>query len=260
MPRSVRIRRHLRELRERPAVVRALRLAFRGDAVACPCCGSEFRRFRSFNGPDRVCWVCGAMERHRVAWLYLDQNPGLLRPGMRIVHVAPERVLRNRFRALPGVEYHAGDLTAEFGPERIDVTALPYDAASVDALVCNHVLEHVPDDRKAMSEIRRVLRPAGWALLQVPGLELGLPATDEDPSVTDPAARLARFGQDDHVRRYGRDYADRLEAAGLPVELTYLDRTLPEAEVERFRLRREGRVEPVVLAGSKAAPASPATA
>jgi SAM-dependent methyltransferase len=246
--RPVRIRRHLRELRERPVVVRALRAAFAGDTVACPCCGSHFRRFRSFNGPDRVCWVCGAMERHRVAWLYLDQNPRLLQAGMRIVHVAPERVLRNRFRAVPGVDYHAGDLTAEFGPERIDVTALPYADASVDAVVCNHVLEHVPDDRTAMAEIRRVLRPSGWALLQVPGLELELETTDEDPTVTDPRERLARFGQDDHVRRYGRDYADRLEAAGLRVELAYLDRTLPRAEVERYRLRRAGRVEPVVLA------------
>ncbi len=250
----MRIRRHLRELRERPAVVWVLRRAFAGDRVACPCCDSQFRRFRSFNGPDRVCWVCGAMERHRVAWLYLDQNPQLLRPGMRIVHVAPERVLRNRFRELPGVEYHAGDLTAEFGPERIDVTALPYETASIDAVICNHVLEHVPDDRKAMNEIRRVLKPDGWALLQVPGLELEeLEQTDEDPTVTDPAERLVRFGQDDHVRRYGRDYADRLAAAGLPAQLVYLDRTMPAAEVERYRLRREGRVEPVVLAGSKAA-------
>jgi SAM-dependent methyltransferase len=166
---------------------------------------------------------------------------------MRIVHVAPERVLRNRFRELPEVEYHAGDLTAEFGPERIDVTPPPYHTASVDAVICNHVLEHVPDDRKAMSEIRRVLKPRGWALLQVPGLELGLERTDEDPGVTDPAELLARFGQDDHVRRYGRDYSERLEAAGLAVELAYVDRTLPAAEVERYRLRRAGRVEPVVL-------------
>ncbi len=216
--------------------------------MICPCCGSHFRRFRAFNGPDRVCWVCGAMERHRVAWIYFDQNPQLFWPGMSIVHVAPERVLRNRFRSIPEVTYHAGDLTAEFGPERIDVTQLPYEDASIDAVVCNHVLEHVPDDRKAMSEIRRVLRPSGWALLQVPGLERKeFEETDEDPSVTDPHERLARFGQRDHVRRYGRDYADRLESAGLAVQILYVDKTLPQAEVDRYRLARQGRVEPIVL-------------
>lgn len=174
----------------------------------------------------------------------------MLPADARILHVAPENVLRNRFRALPGAEYHGGDLTAEFGPERIDVTRLDFPDRSFDIVVCNHVLEHVPDDRRAMSEIARVLRPDGWALLLVPGLEgnAGGPTTDEDPSVTSPEERLRRFGQRDHVRQYGWDYLDRLRSVGLDPDVVDPGEVFPAELAERARLSLPGGIEPLIFA------------
>jgi SAM-dependent methyltransferase len=173
----------------------------------------------------------------------------MLIPGAVVLHVAPERVLGNRLRSIPGAEYHGGDLTAEFGPERIDVTDLQFPDRSVDILVCNHVLEHVPDDREAMDEIHRVLKPDGWALLLVPDLEGDSVSqtTDEDPSITDPAERLRRFGQDDHVRRYGWDYLDRLREAGFEPEVIRPESQFGTAAVERYRLAKHGAVEPLIF-------------
>ena len=216
-----------------------------GRRVQCPCCGSRFRRFRAYNGPDRICWRCGAMERHRSLWLYLDSRPEMLWSGMNVLHVAPEPVLRDRFQRVPGVRYVGGDLTAEFGPEIIDVTKLQFGEETFDAIVCNHVLEHVPDDRQAMAELARVLKPGGWAILQVP--DVTADTTDEDPSIDDPELQLRRFGQADHVRRYGWDYLDRLRDAGFEVEVERPESHLPEDVLKRHRLRKFGEVEPIFV-------------
>jgi SAM-dependent methyltransferase len=238
-------RRGWQRLRDGRWWARLERLAVLGWRVTCPCCGSSFRRFKAYNGPDRVCWDCGAMERHRSLWLYMDRHPELFRPGMSVLHVAPEPVLRKRLARLPEVRYVSGDLTGEFGPERIDVTQLEFADASFDAVICNHVLEHVPDDRRAMREIARVLKPGGWAVLQVPDVEAT--RTDEDTGVTDPAERERRFGQHDHVRRYGWDYVGRLEEAGLSVAVERQETEIPPEIVEQCRLRKFGEVEPIFI-------------
>jgi SAM-dependent methyltransferase len=242
------IQRLLNRLARSPRTAWLARLAMTGDRVECPCCGARFRSFRPYNGPDRICWSCGSMERHRALWLYLDRHPDMTRRGISVLHVAPEPILSRRLRGIPGVSYRGGDLTAEFGPERIDVTQLQFEDASFDAVVCNHVLEHVPDDRLAMRELARVLRPDGWALLQVPDVDA--PVTDEDPAVTDPDERKRRFGQADHVRRYGWDYVERLQQAGFAVEVASPDQFLPEERIERFRLRKFGELEPIFVCGA----------
>jgi SAM-dependent methyltransferase len=210
------------------------RLLYAGDTVACPCCGSTYRRFRTLGLDNRMCWSCGSLERDRLLWLLLDRRPQMLRPGMRILHVAPERALQPRLRSLPGVEYVAGDLDARYAEQRIDVTSLDFPDDSFDAIVCNHVLEHVPDDRRAMRELRRVLRPGGWSVLLVPPLDR--PVTDEDSTLADRAERVRRFGQHDHVRRYGWDYVDRLGAAGFRVTEEKLDSEIDEEAAQRYRL------------------------
>lgn len=189
------------------------------------------------------------MERHRSVWLYLDQHPEMLPSGTEILHVAPENVLRNRLRSVPGADYHGGDLTAEFGPERIDVTDLRFPDGSMDIVVCNHVLEHVPDDHRAMSEIRRVLRPDGWALLLVLDLEgeTVLDQTDEDLTVMSPEERQRRFGQEDHVRRYGWDYLNRLRTAGLEPEVVDPAKIFSAEVIERSRLAKFGSIEPLIF-------------
>jgi SAM-dependent methyltransferase len=132
-------------------------------------------------------------------------------PGARVLHVAPEPGLARRLRALD-IDYLSVDLDSPHAMKRCDITAIPEPDGAFDVVICNHVLEHIPDDRQAMRELRRVLRPGGLAVLQHPVYDR--PDTYEDFSVVDPAERLRVFGQEDHVRIYGWDMLDRLRAAG----------------------------------------------
>jgi len=192
--------------------------------LACPCCGHEDAAFLPFGRIPRTnaqCPNCGALERHRLLALLFERRPSLLAGIRSVLHVAPERPLRWRL-ARPGVVYVTGDLMAPEVSVRLDLTRLPFADGTFDAVLCNHVLEHVPDDRRAMAELRRVLRPSGWAILQSP-VDNRLERTLEDPTVTDPAERERLFGQKDHVRQYGRDYATRLRDAGFAVEQIRFD-------------------------------------
>jgi SAM-dependent methyltransferase len=234
----------IRELTRR-GINRARGTLHRGRSVYCPCCGASFDAFAPVHGPNRECWACSSLERHRLLWLYLERNPELLGPGLRVLHVAPEQALRRRLLQLPEVSYVGGDLERQFGNVRIDVTALDFPDGSFDVVLCNHVLEHVPDDRRALRELRRVLAPGGWASLLVP--DLHTPATDEDPTVTSPGERLRRFGQRDHVRRYGWDYVGRLEEAGFRPEVIRMDAFLSADEIGHMRLAKFGEIEPLVI-------------
>jgi SAM-dependent methyltransferase len=237
---------YLREVARR-SLNRARGAVFhRGGTVLCPCCGSSFDSFARQKAPNRECWMCSSLERHRLLWLYLEAHPEMVRPGLRVLHVAPEPALRLRFETIPTVHYVGGDLDQRFGSARVDVTDIDFPDDSFDAVLCNHVLEHVPDDRRALRELRRVLAPGGWASLLVPLVD-ELPVTDEDPTVTDPGERLRRFGQDDHVRRYGQDYVERVRGAGFEPELVRMDDVLSDDQLERMRLVKFGEVEPLVI-------------
>jgi SAM-dependent methyltransferase len=166
--------------------------------------------------------------------------------GMRVLHVAPEASLQLRVRAIPGIRYVEGDNDDYWSTQMLDVTDLQFPDASFDAVICNHVLEHVPDDRRAMSEIRRVLAPGGWAMLLVPDVRDA--ATQEDLSITDPAERKARYGQVDHVRLYGWDYVDRLEDAGFVVQVERPEDLFDAETIERCRLKKFGELEPLFFA------------
>ena len=165
-----------------------------------------------------ACVRCGASDRDRLIWLYLQAHLGA-GDGARMLEIAPSRVLSPRLRAQLGGGYRSGDLFMPGVDDRVDLEAMDYADGSFDWLLCSHVLEHVTDDVRAMREIRRVLRPGGRAVLLVP-ISLVADAIDEDPGLTDPQARLARFGQDDHVRLYTREgFVQRLRTAGLTVEV-----------------------------------------
>ena len=179
------------------------------------------------------CPRCGSYERHRALWLHLEREP----LSGRVLHWAPEPALAQRLRSR--VEYEAADLTGGDGVAALDIQAIDRPDAHYDHVLCLHVLEHVPDDRAALHELHRVLRPGGWALLQVP-LHFG--ETAEDPTVTDPAERERRFGQRDHVRRYGaRDFPERVREAGFAVEPLA---PLPEELAHRHALIPDGFTGP----------------
>jgi SAM-dependent methyltransferase len=235
-----------RRLSRAAGVVRAP--FFRGLERYCPICEQHFRTFLPAGVPRRPdvrCPRCGSRERHRLLWLYLRVRTEIFtsRRRLRLLHVAPEPFLARRLARLPTLDYVSGDLSGE-GMLRFDLTRLPFEDDSFDVILCLHVLEHVPDDTQALSELARVLR--GWAILQVPIVG---ERTVEDPQMTDPDERLRRFGQEDHVRTYGRDYQSRLRAAGFELEVVDFARQLSDEVVSLCRLNRDEDIYVVRPAG-----------
>lgn len=205
-----------------------------GLRYSCPMCGAHLRAFRPrgerhavltenavIGGGRRAnvkCPVCSSSDRERLVYLYLKNGPQLPAPGTKLLHIAPEANLQVWLRAKLGTGYTTADLGAEGVDYHFDLTSIPFDDGTFDAIICNHVLEHVPDDAKAMAEVRRVLKPGGLSILQTP-ISATLPTTYEDFTITAPKERERAFGQHDHVRIYNHaDYVRRLQNAGFTVE------------------------------------------
>ena len=199
--------------------LRAQVLRHRGDVVWCPACDSRFDRFADdLDRADALCWRCGAAERHRAQWLLLSRTrPALLNRATSLLHFAPEWALRRPLSARADPRYVTADLLAPDVDLTLDITDLDLPDSSFDAVVCSHVLEHIPDDAAAMRELRRITAPGGWCLVMTP-LDLARKQTYEDPLITEPAARARAFARPDHVRMYAPDIADRLRGAGFAVE------------------------------------------
>ena len=219
--------------------------------LECPFCGWRLARFlphghhhavlaqlRVVGGGVRanaVCPMCFSMDRERLVYLYLRHHCRILQLHGRVLHIAPERRLGGWLASLPALHYIGADVAARRITCRMDVTDLPLPDRSVDAIICNHVLEHVPDDARALKEFHRVLKPSGFAVLQVP-IGLALAETREDVTVDDPQERERTFGQVDHVRIYGRDYPMRLARAGFECRLYDPVADLGLDAVRRFSL------------------------
>ena len=209
-----------------------------GNKRFCPVCehsSGRFCRAGTIPRDDAMCPHCGSLERHRLLWLFMARKTDIF-DGMQksILHVAPEPCielkLKQRFM-------HSCYITADlFNPKamvRMDITDINYSDDYFDVILCNHVLEHVIDDRKAMREFHRILKNKGWAILLVP---ITSETTIEDPSVIDPKERFRMFGQEDHVRQYGLDYVDRLIESGFSVEITRVDDLVLNNEAVRMGL------------------------
>lgn len=178
---------------------------------------------------DARCASCGSRERHRLLWLWVTQDGGNRLAGRRILHFAPEKALRRALQGFPG--YETADLFQKGVTHTVDITRLPMPDGSYDVVIANHVLEHIDADGQAMSELFRVLRPGGLALLTVP-VNPTRPDTYEDARITDPVQRTAHFTAPDHRRFYGLDFAAKLQSAGFSTE-TF---RLTQADEVRFSL------------------------
>jgi SAM-dependent methyltransferase len=203
-----------------------------GEGVECPFCGWHFRRFlpAGFHYPvliekrvigagpllNAICPRCKSNARERLIYLYIRERTTLLSDHARLLHVAPEPQLQKVFAGTPSLHYFTSDLAAPNTMFRMDLMQLPHTDDLFDVVVCSHVLEHVADDLKGMRELCRVLKPGGWAILQVP-IALALDHTYENLAITDEEGRIREFGQRDHVRLYAMDYLDRLKTAGFSV-------------------------------------------
>ena len=229
-----------------------------GNRLECPFCGGHFRRFRpaGFHYPvivekqvigghwheDNVCPRCMSNARERLAYLYLKDRTSLFDQPARVLHVAPEPQLAKVLKRSPKMKYVSADLFEPGVMTHFDIQQTPFADQTFDVVICNHVMEHVSDDSVAMAEVYRILKPGGWAMLQVP-IALKLDRTIEDPTATTDAQRIERFGQEDHVRLYCRgDYIQRLEAAGFAVNVESYPTTLGTATVGRLGLVEEEEV------------------
>lgn len=211
---------------------------YRGNKVECPVCGKSFRKFLPYGnqGADnRMCPVCLSLERHRLMWLYLMEHTDFQTSQLKVLHIAPEQPFIKRFKKMANLDYQTGDLVSPIADLHFDVMDIPLEDNQYDVIFCNHVMEHVENDITAMKEFHRILRPGGWAILQVP-MDYDREHTFEDSSITDPKEREKIFGQYDHVRIHGRDYPKRMETAGFTVEEFDIKQHLSPEKIERYRL------------------------
>ncbi|MGB3781083.1 MAG: methyltransferase domain-containing protein [Tunicatimonas sp.] len=200
-------------------VLSALAFFYRGKRVYCPVDGRSYRKFLPYGRvhprPNALCPGSLTLERHRLLWLYLQEKTNFFDKPIRLLHVAPEICFVERFERLSHIDYISADLDSPWAQVKMDLHDIPFADNSFDVVLCNHVMEHVRDDIQCMREILRVLKPGGWAIIQSPTYDLE--TTYEDPSIIDPKERERAYGQDDHLRRYGHDYGDRLRQAGFVV-------------------------------------------
>jgi hypothetical protein len=214
-------------------------LVYRGDKLFCPVCERGSARFAPFGNPLRQnaeCVWCGAKERHRFVWLFWKSDRTDLFakiPGRKFLHVAPEIFFEQRLRPMIGSGYITADLSASYADIRMDIQDIQFADDTFDMIYCSHVLEHVENDRKAMSEFCRVLKPGGWAVMMVPDF---LETTVEDPTISDPEERLRLFRQSDHVRYYGADFSERLREAGFEVTVIRPADILSPEEIEKMAI------------------------
>jgi SAM-dependent methyltransferase len=212
---------------------------YKGTELFCPFCKHHFRKMLpgGFKLPitkekqiigsgyrkNCVCPRCFSTDRDRLIYLYLTKETNIFDKKIKLLHVAPESSLRYIFRNSQNIDYYTGIKFHEgfyYSPDTsiLDIENITYPDNEFDVIICNHVLEHVNNDKIAMAELYRVLKPGGWAILQVP-ISNSLKETYENPEIIDPEGREKHFGQFDHVRLYAKDYKDRLSEAGFKVKI-----------------------------------------
>ncbi len=220
-------------------------LLYAGRGRECPVCGCRRRKFLPYgyvtSRENALCPRCLALERHRLIWLWIEHETDLVVNPRKMLHIAPEVALMRKFRQIYTSQsdlYVTADLESPLATLHFDVQQIPLDDESFDILICNHLLEHVESDHEALKELYRVIRHGGWGIILSP-IDESRETTFEDDSITDEAERTRIFGQYDHRRIYGRDYADRLREAGFEVEvIDYASQLSPE-ERTRYALTDE---------------------
>jgi len=221
----------------------------KGDKYTDPIDGRSFKKFLPYGygeqRPNVLSPSTLSLERHRLMWLYLQNKTDFFTAKKKVLHMAPEQCFLPIFKKMKNLDYTTADLYSPIVDVKADILNLPFEDSSFDMVFCNHVLEHIEDDNKAMKELYRVLKPKGMGIFQVPQ-DLSLEKTYEDFSITSEEERKKHFGQYDHVRIYGKDYFDRLRKVGFKVEEVDYSKTISDKMVDKYRLTK-GEILPVCL-------------
>lgn len=225
-----------------PLALKIISLFYAGNNVQCPISGKKYRQFLPYGrNPARANALCPdslSLERHRLMWLYLKSKTNFFSAKLRVLHIAPEHCFIKHFEAMGNLDYITADIESPLAKVKMDVHDIPFPDNNFDVAFCNHVMEHVDSDIRAMSEIYRVLKHGGWAIIQSP-INMNREVTFEDLTLKTPEERERVFGQNDHVRDYGLDYGRRLEQAGFTVVEDDFVKTLPPAMVKLYALPAE---------------------
>ena len=224
-----------------------LALHLKGNTFTDPIDGKSFRSFLPYGYDKQRNNVLSpstlSLERHRLLWLYLKKETDFFSSKLKVLHFAPEQAFYKRFRKMKNLEYTTTDLESPLADIKTDICNLPFKNDTYDVILCNHVLEHILNDTKAMQELYRVLKPNGMTIVQIPQ-DLTREKTFEDNSIINKKERTKIFGQYDHVRIYGRDYFDKLRAVGFKVnEIDYTSK-LSKEDINKYCLAK-GELIPV---------------
>ena len=220
----------------------------KGTNYTDPIDGKSFRKFLPYGygtqRPNVLSPSTLSLERHRLLWLYLQNETDFFSSEKEVLHIAPEQCFLKRFKKL-NHRYVTADLYSPIADVKADITDLPFESNSFDIIFCNHVLEHIPDDTKAMEELYRVMKKGGMGVFQIPQ-DLNRETTFEDNSITDPKERAEIFGQYDHVRVYGRDYFNKLRSIGFEVQEVDYTKNISPQLFDTYRLMK-GEILPIVF-------------
>ena len=224
-------------------------LFFKGNNFTDPIDGKSYRKFLPYGyGKQRENALSPgtlSLERHRQMWLYLQNETDFFTKNYKVLHIAPEQEFLRKFKKMKNLDYTSADLFSPIVDVKADILDLPFEDESFDVIFCNHVLEHIIDDKKAMSELYRVMKKGGWGILQVP-MKNSLEKTYEDFTITDPKEKQKHFGQYDHVRWYGMDYFERLQSVGFETDINFYSRKFSSDLRKKFALM-ENEILPVVF-------------
>jgi SAM-dependent methyltransferase len=220
----------------------------KGDTFTDPIDGKGFKAFLPYGYGNQRNNVLSpstlSLERHRLLWLYLKNETNFFSAKLKVLHFAPEQAFYKRFKNMTNLDYVTTDLNSPLADVKADICNLPFKENEFDVILCNHVLEHIPDDTKAMKELYRVLKVGGMGIFQIPQ-DLKRDITFEDDGITDKKERAKIFGQYDHVRVYGRDYFDKLRGIGFKVEEVDYTSTFSKEKITEYCLAK-GEIIPVV--------------